>query len=92
MRNVVVFNNVTLDGVMQAPGRPEEDERGGFQHGGWALSRMDAVMGEVAAEGMAQQPDLLFGRRTYEDFFSRPLPPEATCTRQFAILTGSKAA
>jgi len=70
MRKVVVFNNLTLDGVMQAPGRPDEDVRGGFQHGGWAFSRMDAVMGEVAAEGMAQRPDLLFGRRTYEDFFS----------------------
>src|SRR3984893_15707931 len=70
MRKVVVFNNVTLDGVMQAPGRPDEDVRGGFHHGGWAFSRMDAVMGEVAAEGMALQPDLLFGRRTYEDFFS----------------------
>jgi acyl-coenzyme A thioesterase PaaI-like protein len=38
MRKVVVFNNVTLDGVMQAPGRPDEDVRGGFQHGGWAFS------------------------------------------------------
>jgi dihydrofolate reductase len=70
MRKVLVFNNLTLDGVMQSPGRPDEDIRGGFQHGGWASSRMDAVMGEVAAEGMARQPDLLFGRRTYEAFFS----------------------
>jgi dihydrofolate reductase len=70
MRRVMVFNNLSLDGVMQAPARPDEDVRGGFQHGGWAFSRMDAVMGEVAAEGMAQQPDLLFGRRTYQDFFS----------------------
>src|ERR1700674_602388 len=70
MRKVVVFNNLSLDGVMQAPGRSDEDLRGGCQHGGWAFSRMDSVMGEVAAEGMARQPDLLFGRRTYEDFFS----------------------
>jgi len=70
MRRVVVFNNLSLDGVMQAPARPDEDVRGGFLHGGWAFSRMDAVMAEVAAEGMAQEPDLLFGRRTYEDFFS----------------------
>src|ERR1700730_1787968 len=70
MSKVVVFNNVTLDGVMQAPGRPDEDVRGGFHHGGCGLSRMDAVMAEVAAKGMAQQPDLLFGRRTYEDFFT----------------------
>jgi dihydrofolate reductase len=70
MRKVTVFNNLTLDGVMQAPARPDEDVRGDFKHGGWAFSRMDAVMGQMAAEGMAQQPDLLFGRRTYEDFFS----------------------
>jgi dihydrofolate reductase len=55
---------------MQAPGRPDEDRRGGFQHGGWALPYNDAVMGKVMAEGMAQGGSLLLGRRTYEDFFS----------------------
>jgi dihydrofolate reductase len=67
MSRVVVINHVTLDGVMQAPGRPDEDLRGGFEHGGWATSRMDAVMGKVMGEGMAQGGALLFGRRTYED-------------------------
>jgi dihydrofolate reductase len=68
MSSVTVFNHLTLDGVMQAPGRPDEDVRGGFEHGGWASPRMDAVLGGVAAEGMARGGALLLGRRTYEDF------------------------
>jgi hypothetical protein len=69
MRRVVVTSNVTLDGVMQAPGRPDEDLRGGFPHGGWALPYNDSVKGKAMAEGMAQAGPLLFGRRRYEDFF-----------------------
>jgi dihydrofolate reductase len=68
MRKVVVFVSLTLDGVMQAPGRPDEDPRGGFAHGGWAAPYNDPVMGEVAAKGMAEAGPLLFGRRTYQDF------------------------
>ena len=70
MRKVVVFTSVTLDGVMQAPGRPDEDQRGGFEHGGWAVPYNDEIMGEVMAEGMADPGPLLLGRRTYEDFSS----------------------
>ena len=70
MRKVVVFTSVTLDGVMQAPGRPDEDRRGGFEHGGWALPYSDPVMSRVQAEGMANAGPLLMGRRTYEDFHS----------------------
>jgi dihydrofolate reductase len=70
MSNVVVINHLTLDGVMQAPGRHDEDLRGGFEHGGWALPDNDAVMGRVMGEGMAQGGSLLLGRRTYEDFYS----------------------
>jgi dihydrofolate reductase len=69
MRKVTVVNNVTLDGVMQAPGRPDEDTRGGFKHGGWAAEYNDAVKGQTMAQGMSKGGDLLFGRRTYEDFF-----------------------
>jgi dihydrofolate reductase len=65
---VVLFNHLTLDGVMQAPGRPDEDRRGGFKHGGWAPPYSDAVMGSVMGHRMAQGGALLFGRRTYEDF------------------------
>ncbi len=70
MRKIVVNMNLTLDGVMQAPGRPDEDTRGGFQYGGWAAPYFDPVMASSAAEGMSQMPSLLFGRRTYEDFYS----------------------
>jgi dihydrofolate reductase len=70
MRKVVVIEHVTLDGVMQAPGRPDEDTRDGFEHGGWAQDRTDEVMGRKMGEGMARGGPLLFGRRTYEDFFS----------------------
>ena len=70
MRKVTVFNSLTLDGVMQAPGRPDEDTRGGFEHGGWAVPYNDEIMGKVMAEGMADPGPLLLGRRTYEDFSS----------------------
>jgi dihydrofolate reductase len=68
MRKIVVVNHLTLDGVMQAPGRPDEDRRGGFEHGGWSTPNQDAVMFEEMGKGMAQAGPLLFGRRTYEDF------------------------
>ncbi len=67
MSKVIVFMNLTLDGVMQAPGQPDEDRRGGFEHGGWA--RPYATM-EAAEESMAYTGALLLGRRTYEDFYS----------------------
>jgi len=70
MRTITVFNSVSLDGVMQAPGRPDEDRRDGFQHGGWALGYADPVMASFAGEGLARDGGLLFGRRTYEDFYS----------------------
>ena len=70
MSRIVVVESLSLDGVMQAPGRADEDLRGGFERGGWALPYRDSVFGQVLAEGMAQAGPLLFGRRTYEDFFS----------------------
>ena len=70
MGTLVVNMSLTLDGVMQAPGRPDEDRRGGFEHGGWGVPYFDPVMGRSAADGMAQMPALLFGRRTYEDFYA----------------------
>jgi dihydrofolate reductase len=68
MAKISVFEHLTLDGVMQAPGRPDEDTRGGFEHGGWEPPYGDEVMGSVAAEGMSKGGAMLFGRRTYEDF------------------------
>jgi len=70
MGRVVVFNSLTLDGVMQAPGRADEDLRGGFAHGGWALPYADEAMGRAAAESWANTGAILLGRRTYEDFYS----------------------
>jgi dihydrofolate reductase len=68
MARLTVINHLTLDGVMQAPGRPDEDTRGGFEHGGWAASRNDEVMGRVMGERMTGGP-LLLGRRTYEQLY-----------------------
>jgi dihydrofolate reductase len=72
MGRIVVVENVTLDGGVQAPVRCDEDRRGGFAHGGWAQPYQDEVMARVMAEGMAEATAtggaLLFGRRTYEDF------------------------
>jgi dihydrofolate reductase len=72
MPRVVVINHLTLDGVMQAPGRRDEDTRGGFEHGGWASSRMlgDEVIGAAMGARMASSSGLLFGRRTYDDLLS----------------------
>jgi dihydrofolate reductase len=68
MRKIVVNTFMTLDGVMQAPGGPEEDPAGGFNWGGWSVNYWDEMMGKVMDELMAQPFDLLLGRRTYEIF------------------------
>jgi dihydrofolate reductase len=67
--HVVAVESVTLDGVMQAPGRPDEDTRGGFARGGWAVPYSDEVMGRAMGERMARGGALLLGRRTYEDLY-----------------------
>jgi dihydrofolate reductase len=77
MGRIIANTNLTLDGVMQAPGRADEDTRDGFEHGGWGQPYFDEVMGQKAAEGMASTGAFLFGRRTYEDFASVwPTMPE----------------
>jgi dihydrofolate reductase len=71
MGKITVVNNMTLDGVMQAPARPDEDTRRGFAHGGWAIPFQDDVMARKMGALMAGATGaLLLGRRTYEDFFS----------------------
>jgi dihydrofolate reductase len=70
MARLVVQNNLTLDGVMQAPGGADEDRRDGFEYGGWAQPYFDPVMAEAAGEGMSGGGAMLFGRRTYEQFAS----------------------
>jgi dihydrofolate reductase len=69
MSKIIVFNSLTLDGVMQAPARPDEDVRGDFPYGGWATPYSDPEMGRAAAESGATAGGLLLGRRTYEDFY-----------------------
>ena len=66
MRMLRVIEFLSLDGVMQAPGAPDEDTEGGFQHGGWQRPYLDDVLGGAAAKGMAATDTYLFGRKTYE--------------------------
>ena len=68
MRKIVAFENVTLDGVMQAPGHPDEDRRGGFEHGGWAAPYADEEGMKAAAAGMGETDAVLLGRVTYAQF------------------------
>jgi len=69
MTRIVAFESLALDGVMQAPGRPDEDRRGGFKHGGWPKPYSDPALAKAAQEGMGNTGGLLLGRRTYEDFY-----------------------
>ena len=66
MRKLIVSTFLTLDGVMQAPGGPEEDDSGGFEHGGWSVNYWDDLMGEVKSEEFNVPFDMLLGRRSYE--------------------------
>lgn len=67
MRNLIVINHVTLDGVIQAPGGPQEDPSNGFTHGGWAMPSGDEDSdGRAIDELIARKFDLLLGRRTYD--------------------------
>jgi dihydrofolate reductase len=68
MRRLVVQTFLSLDGVMQAPGGPDEDPTGGFAHGGWTVNYGDDVTDRVMGEAMAAAFDLLLGRKTYEIF------------------------
>lgn len=68
MRKIVSNTFVSLDGVMQAPGGPEEDPEGGFDQGGWSVTYWDDRMGQIMTEFMGKPFDLLLGRRTYEIF------------------------
>jgi dihydrofolate reductase len=68
MRELIVNTFLTLDGVMQAPGGPEEDPSGGFEHGGWSFGYWDERMQVLMGESMSQPFDLVLGRKTYEIF------------------------
>lgn len=68
MRKLIVLSFVSLDGVMQAPGGPDEDRSGGFEYGGWTVPYFDEFSGKVMSEQMGRPFDLLLGRKTYEIF------------------------
>jgi dihydrofolate reductase len=68
MRKLIVLSFITLDGIMQAPGGPEEDPSDGFKYGGWSVGYFDESLGHIMAEQMGHPFDLLLGRRTYDIF------------------------
>lgn len=69
MSRITAFIHLSLDGVMQAPGRADEDRRDNFEHGGWAAPYNDAEQMAAVGESMARTGAILLGRRTYEDFY-----------------------
>lgn len=77
MRKICVLTFISLDGVMQAPGGPEEDKSGGFKYGGWTFPYMDEFAGKVMSEQMSRPFDLLLGRTTY-DIFAAYWPTQST--------------
>ncbi|MES2213001.1 MAG: dihydrofolate reductase family protein [Pseudomonadota bacterium] len=68
MRKIVVLSFISLDGVMQAPGGPDEDTSGGFKYGGWTVPYSDEFSGELMGKQMSMPFDLLLGRKTYDIF------------------------
>src|SRR5215208_1941531 len=68
MRKLIVLSFISLDGVMQAPGGPEEDPTGGFKHEGWIVGYLDDFLGKVMDKQISKPFDLLLGRKTYEIF------------------------
>lgn len=68
MRKLIVLSMITLDGVIQAPGGPEEDTSGGFKYGGWVAPYGDDFLFNIMSREMSERSDLLLGRKTYEIF------------------------
>lgn len=68
MRKIIILSFVSLDGVMQAPGGPGEDDSGNFKYGGWTVPYFDDTLGQVMGEQMSRPFDLLLGRKTFEIF------------------------
>ncbi|HEY9553836.1 dihydrofolate reductase family protein [Allosphingosinicella sp.] len=97
MRNLIAGAFVSLDGVMQAPGGPEEDPTGGFDLGGWTTTYWDDVMDEAAGEIYGRPFDLLLGRKTYEIFAAhwpysdeQPIADQLNGARKYVATRGSE--
>ncbi|MFJ4349542.1 dihydrofolate reductase family protein [Pseudomonas sp. NPDC089428] len=84
MRKLIVAAFVSLDGVMQAPGGPQEDTSGGFTHGGWLVPHAEEVFGQAMQALFSQPFELLLGRRTY-DIFAGYWPKVKDDTEDFSI-------
>jgi dihydrofolate reductase len=93
MRSIVVAAFTSLDGVMQAPGGPEEDPTGGFEHGGWVAPYFDDVVGAAMGEIFSRPYELLLGRKTYDIFaahwphITEPTHPDYAIAEQFNRIT-----
>jgi dihydrofolate reductase len=83
MRKIIAFTQVTVDGVMQAPGGPDEDPSNGFTHGGWAMPFGDDTLSRIIDETIAGEFDMLLGRRTYEIFVAYWPYQDGTIARAF---------
>jgi dihydrofolate reductase len=70
MRKIIVLSFLSLDGVMQAPGGPDEDTSGNFLYGGWTVPYFDSAAGNIMAKQMSAPADLLLGRKTFDIFAS----------------------
>ena len=86
--------SISIDGVIQAPGRPDEDTRGGFDRGGWAVPYNDEIMAQRMGEAMSSSGAMLFGRRTYEDFYGywpkqtdNPFTPYLNAATKYVVST-----
>jgi dihydrofolate reductase len=95
MRKVIVSEFITLDGVIQSPGYPDEDPSGGFDAGGWQQRYFDDVLGQAVMEGLTASGGLLLGRRTYEIFAAfwptapadDPVAPTINALPKYAVST-----
>lgn len=97
MGKVIMMNGITLDGVMQSPGRPDEDTRDGFEHGGWAVPYSDEATVAKMGERMGEDRAWLFGRRTYEQLLASwnerggPFKDALNDTRKFVASSNPEA-
>ena len=94
MPSVTATLSISMDGVIQAPGRPDEDTRGGFDRGGWAVPYNDEIMAQRMGEAMSSSGAMLFGRRTYEDFYGywpkqtdNPFTPYLNAATKYVVST-----